>query len=180
MKKILLFLIFIPYIVNAQNFSISKKEAYFDTTDTRLLNVRSKIYINPSEMTTADSCLTIDNGLIKRSALVSLSEVTANIINTDTLIMGGDTIINIAVLLVDDGYLDLPTGRTIIGSVFVKGSAERCNFYVITDGTVTRDFYNDFVATDTDTKACVFDAGAYAKIKNRLGAPKTFIISYAY
>jgi hypothetical protein len=172
-------ILFIMMLLGAMAFGQRKNYGDFRVVSGNL-TIDDNLIINPSTQVNADSVLTLDNGIVKRSALVSLSEVTANIINTDTLIMGGDTIINIAILLVDDGYWDLPTGRTISGSVFVKGSAERCNFYVITDGTVTRDFYNDFVATDTDTKACVFDAGDYAQIKNRLGAPKTFIISYAY
>jgi len=133
---------------------------------------------NVTGNTTLGDTLFIFNDTL--TSLLNIDSLTANVIKTDTLIMGNDTIINIAVDIVDDGYYDLPTGRTIKGSFFIKNGTNRADFFIQTDATVSLDYYTDVVSTDTDVKMCIFDNTTFARIRNRLGSTKTVIISYAF
>lgn len=70
----------------------------------------------------------------------------------------------------DDGEIALPT-LSNGGLVIVAGTAEGGIARLTSAGAVTiLCGSTNFVGTDTDTKLCVYDAGAVANIKNRLGA----------
>lgn len=70
----------------------------------------------------------------------------------------------------DDGEIALPT-LSNGGLVIVAGTAEGGIAHLTSAGAVTiLCGSTNFVGTDTDTKLCVYDAGAVANIKNRLGA----------
>lgn len=80
----------------------------------------------------------------------------------------------------DDGTINLPTGVSGICETWTE--AEHMKAYVAADGTVTLLYYTaNCVATNTDTKFCLYDGGSGAVIANRLGSTKTvrYIFNYS-
>lgn len=85
------------------------------------------------------------------------------------------------VSLADDAYIDLPTGVSGWGTIYVADNEEYANISWKADGTVTIIAGSaNFVNTDTDTKFCAFDNGTNVRIRNRLGSTKAIklIINY--
>lgn len=123
-----------------------------------------------------DSMLTTTNGVIGKVAMVDLNDITVNVISADTLIMGNDTIIDIVVNLVDDGYYDLPAATTIKGELFVEGGTNRANFFITSGEVPYLDYYTDVVTTDTDNKFCLFGK----RVRNRLGIAVIVHIIYRF
>lgn len=83
----------------------------------------------------------------------------------------------------DDGTISLPapsSGR--IGILELYGSPEYGSAFIASDAAVTLTSLvsTNFVATDTDNKLCVFDAGTTVTIRNRLGSTKWLVGSYRW
>lgn len=98
---------------------------------------------------------------------------------------GAGTLIklDISESVADDGTISLPAptaGR--IGVLELFGSPEYGSAFIASDASVTLTTLvsTNFVATDTDTKLCVFDGGSTATIRNRLGSTKWLIGSYRW
>ena len=84
-------------------------------------------------------------------------------------LQGVSTTINLA----DDAGIVIPTGKTGWGFAMIGDAEEYGRFTFKADGTVTLlESSANTVSTDTDTKFCIYDAGAGIAIKNRLGAAK--------
>lgn len=81
--------------------------------------------------------------------------------------------VNTTVNLADDDEILIPTGKTGWGFAMIGDAEEYGRFTFKADGTVTLlESSANTVSTDTDTKFCIYDAGAGIAIKNRLGAAK--------
>jgi len=79
--------------------------------------------------------------------------------------------------LADDAELALPVAEEAI--VTVIGGSNGGVFHVDTAGAVTKlSGTTNAVASDQDVKLCVYDAGTYASVKNRLGSSQTIAIAY--
>lgn len=86
-----------------------------------------------------------------------------------------------SVVVVDDGTIVLPTSVTGELMVMVEGEPEYALCHIRDDGTVTLlQNMGSVVNTDTDTNLCIFDSGAGATIRNRLGAQHTIIYRHQY
>jgi hypothetical protein len=83
--------------------------------------------------------------------------------------------------LADDGSFDLPTASAGFGRLIVGDGEEWANFNWTSAAVVTLESNSaNVVATDTDTKFCIFDNGTSVRIRNRLGAAKKVIFNYDY
>jgi hypothetical protein len=110
--------------------------------------------------------------------------------NPDTLIIanttsGADTTINSlktiesSEAVADDGTITLPTG--VAGWLQVWEDVEWLHCHITSAGVVTSiNGSTNSAATDSDGKLCVYDGGAGAIIKNRLGAQKTIRYFFKY
>jgi len=85
------------------------------------------------------------------------------------------------VTLADDATFDLPACKLGLLAVGDDASAEFGEVMVGYDGTIKKGAAStNFVITDTDSKLCVIDGGAFAQIKNTLGSEKTFSVFFIY
>jgi len=81
----------------------------------------------------------------------------------------------------DDGTITLPTGVVGWGEVQIGDDQEYAYFSVKADGTVLlRINSTNVVNTDTDANLCIYDDGAGAVIKNRLGSSLTVRYTFNY
>lgn len=79
----------------------------------------------------------------------------------------------------DDGEIGLPDATE--GFVLITNATEYIIGHVSTDGSVVGLVTSTNAAmTDSDTNLCLYDAGTYASIKNRLGSAETVTILYFY
>lgn len=88
----------------------------------------------------------------------------------------GIQIEKIKVTLADDGTFNLPAVNECIVTIWTEGFNEGGQVHITDSGVVTilgGSGTTNFVATDTDTKLCVYDGGNYGIVKNRLGATVT-------
>lgn len=84
--------------------------------------------------------------------------------------------------VVDDGTIDLPDAKIGWGFAQIGDNTEYGFFSFTSAGAVTLISNSaNCVATDTDTKFCIYDGGTSVIIKNRLGSSQTvrYIIWYS-
>lgn len=91
--------------------------------------------------------------------------------------------IEISESVADDGTISLPApsaGR--IGILEITGEPEYGQAIIASDASVTLTSFasTNFVATNTDTKLCAFDAGTTVTVANRLGSTKWLVGSYRW
>jgi hypothetical protein len=83
--------------------------------------------------------------------------------------------------LADDGSFDLPTASAGFCSLIVGDTEEYAQFAWDSTATVTLIVNStNVVATDTDTKFCIFDNGTSVRVRNRLGAAKKVVFDYHF
>ena len=83
------------------------------------------------------------------------------------------------VTLDDDGEHSLPDATE--GFVLLTNGTEYIIGHVSTDGSVVGLVTSTNAAmTDSDTNLCLYDAGTYASVKNRLGQSEDVTILYFY
>lgn len=82
----------------------------------------------------------------------------------------------------DDDTVTLPApGSGKLGQLVISSDIEGGMFNIASDGTVTKIAgSSNAVATDTDTKLCVFNDAGTPKMKNRLGSTKRLVATYTY
>jgi hypothetical protein len=83
--------------------------------------------------------------------------------------------------LADDGSFDLPAASAGFCSLIVGDTEEYAQFAWDSTATVTLIVNStNVVATDTDTKFCIFDNGTSVRVRNRLGAAKKVVFDYHF
>lgn len=95
---------------------------------------------------------------------------------------GALKVIEIAEDVADDGTIALPAPASgKVGILDVAEVTEWGKFSVQSDGTITKlDGSTNAVATDTDTKFCLFSSTGTPTFRNRLGSSKPIVGVYRY
>lgn len=102
-------------------------------------------------------------------------------LKTDIDLGGRVTNHSTPVELADDGSFDLPNASAGFGFLIVGDGEEYAQFTWTSAGVVTLiSNSGTVVATDTDTKFCIFDNGSAVRIRNRLGSAKKVVFDYSY
>ncbi len=88
---------------------------------------------------------------------------------------------NAPVELADDGSFDLPDASAGFGTIMCGDGEEWAQITWTSAGVVTLIANSaNAVATDTDTKFCIFDNGTAVRVRNRLGSAKKVVFNYDY
>ena len=94
---------------------------------------------------------------------------------------GGLTCYMLEQSVADDTGIALPTGVAGFGQVMAGDNDEWIQVRFTSAGVVTSiSASTNGVATDTDAKLCVYDAGSGIAVKNRLGSTKTIRFIFYY
>jgi hypothetical protein len=131
---------------------------------------------NPSDNSTYMTFETDGNIIAWDSMTVSGVFTTWDrpVINHSGLIHNDLYVQRASVDVADDNEISLPADTAGWGFVQAEDNEEYAQFSWTVNATVTL-IYNstNVVNTDTDTNLCIYDAGNYVSIKNRLGGTKT-------